>query len=35
LGVLICGLATMQGAPFWFDLLGKLVNIRNAGPVPK
>jgi len=35
LGILICGLATMQGAPFWFDLLGKLVNIRNAGPVPK
>jgi hypothetical protein len=35
LGILICGLATMQGAPFWFDLLGKLVNIRNTGPVPK
>jgi len=35
LGILICGAATMQGAPFWFDLLGKLVNIRNTGPVPK
>jgi hypothetical protein len=35
IGILICGLATMQGAPFWFDLLGKLVNIRNTGPIPK
>ena len=34
LGFLIIGVATMQGAPFWFDLLKKVVNIRSAGAKP-
>ncbi len=32
LGLVISGGAAMQGAPFWFDILKKLVNIR---PQPK
>lgn len=31
LGFFITALAASLGAPFWFDLLNKLVNIRNAG----
>jgi hypothetical protein len=31
LGWLITALAISLGAPFWFDLLAKLVNIRGAG----
>ncbi len=27
-------LAIMLGAPFWFDLLNKISNIRNTGPKP-
>ena len=34
-GWLITALAGMLGAPFWFDLLNKLINIRNAGPKPE
>ena len=34
LGWLITALAAMAGAPFWFDTLSKLVNLRNAGPKP-
>jgi hypothetical protein len=30
-GLLITGLAVSFGAPFWFDLLGKLANLRNSG----
>ena len=30
LGLVISAFAARQGAPFWFDLLGKLVNLRNA-----
>lgn len=30
-GFLITAAATAQGAPFWFDLLKNLVNIRSAG----
>ena len=30
-GLLITALAISLGAPFWFDLLKKLVNIRNTG----
>lgn len=34
-GWLISGVAIAMGAPFWFDLLGKVVNVRNAGEKPK
>lgn len=32
LGLLITTVAVAQGAPFWFDLLGRVVNLRLAGP---
>ena len=35
LGWLVTALAISMGAPFWFDLLKKIVNIRNSGGVPK
>jgi hypothetical protein len=35
LGLLLTVIAVAQGAPFWFDLLGKLVNVRAAGAPPK
>lgn len=31
LGLLISGLAAMQGAPFWFDMLRKLLNYKDGG----
>ena len=31
LGLLITGTATALGAPFWFDVLNKIVNLRGAG----
>lgn len=34
LGWLLSTLALSAGAPFWFDMLKKLVNIRNTGPKP-
>jgi hypothetical protein len=34
LGMLITGAAAAQGAPFWFDLLKKLVNVRSTGINP-
>jgi hypothetical protein len=34
LGLLLTTLAISQGAPFWFDLLQKLVNLRLAGNPP-
>ena len=34
LGWLITGLAVSLGAPFWFDILSKLVNIRGTGDKP-
>lgn len=34
LGVLLTAFALSLGAPFWFDLLGKLVNLRATGPAP-
>lgn len=35
LGWIITGIAISMGASFWFDLLGKLVNVRNTGkPIP-
>ena len=35
LGLLIFGLAISLGAPFWFDLLNRFINIRHAGARPK
>ncbi|MEM8569347.1 MAG: hypothetical protein AAGG56_00440 [Pseudomonadota bacterium] len=34
LGLLITATAITLGAPFWFDLLSKFVNIRSAGAKP-
>ena len=34
LGWSLSGLAIAMGAPFWFDVLGKVVNVRNTGPKP-
>lgn len=33
-GIFITALAAMQGAPFWFDMLKRFVNIRSTGPNP-
>ncbi|MBD2138168.1 hypothetical protein H6F32_11340 [Anabaena sp. FACHB-1237] len=30
-GWAVSGLAIAMGAPFWFELLGKVMNVRNAG----
>ncbi len=35
LGWVFSGVAIAMGAPFWFDLLGKVVNVRNTGNKPK
>ncbi|MFK7937555.1 MAG: hypothetical protein AB8G22_28825 [Saprospiraceae bacterium] len=35
LGWLVTAFAVSLGAPFWFDLLKKLVNIRSSGAVPQ
>ena len=32
LGLLVTAFALSLGAPFWFDLLGKVANLRGAGP---
>jgi hypothetical protein len=34
LGILITALAARQGAPFWFDLLKRVVNLRGTGANP-
>jgi hypothetical protein len=34
LGLLITAAAISQGAPFWFDLLSKVGNLRSSGAVP-
>lgn len=34
LGWLLTALATSLGAPFWFDAMKRLVNLRSAGPKP-
>jgi len=31
LGIFITGAAAAQGAPFWFDILKKVVNVRASG----
>jgi hypothetical protein len=33
-GIIITALAAAQGAPFWFDILKKLVNVRSSGANP-
>jgi hypothetical protein len=35
LGWLITAFAVSLGAPFWFDLLNKFVNIRASGKAPE
>jgi hypothetical protein len=30
-GWLMTGVAVAMGAPFWFDILGKFINVRNTG----
>jgi len=35
MGWFITGIAIAMGAPFWFDLLGRIVNVRNTGRSPK
>jgi CRISPR/Cas system CSM-associated protein Csm2 small subunit len=34
LGILITAVAASQGAPFWFDLLKKIINVRLSGLNP-
>lgn len=34
-GLGLTSAAVSLGAPFWFDSLGKLANLRNAGPKPE
>ncbi len=34
LGWILSGFAISMGAPFWFELLGKFINVRNTGPKP-
>lgn len=33
-GWALTGLAASLGAPFWFDVLGRFVNVRNSGKAP-
>jgi hypothetical protein len=35
LGWLLTALALSLGAPFWFDMLNKFINLRGAGDKPK
>ncbi len=35
LGWIVTALAISLGAPFWFDLLGKLVQLRGTGTKPE
>jgi hypothetical protein len=35
LGLVLTSAAVSLGAPFWFDTLSKLANLRNAGPKPR
>ena len=34
-GILLTTIALLLGAPFWFDLLNKVINLRVAGKKPK
>ncbi|MEH2349060.1 MAG: hypothetical protein V7K55_13805 [Nostoc sp.] len=33
-GWVVSGFAIAMGAPFWFDILNKVINVRNSGPKP-
>jgi len=33
-GLLLTALAVSLGAPFWFDLVNRMINVRSTGPVP-
>jgi hypothetical protein len=35
IGLFLTSAAVSLGAPFWFDSLGKLANLRNSGPPPQ
>lgn len=35
IGILLTAIAASLGAPFWFDILNKLINIRSVGKSPK
>ncbi len=35
IGILLTAFAILLGAPFWFDLLGKVAQLRGAGQPPK
>ncbi|TSJ39922.1 hypothetical protein [Fluviicola chungangensis] len=35
LGIIISGVSLSFGAPFWFELLAKFVNIRRSGKIPE
>jgi hypothetical protein len=35
IGWLLTGFAASLGAPFWFDLLNKFMNLRSAGKAPE
>ena len=35
LGIIISGVSLSFGAPFWFELLTKFVNIRRSGKIPE
>ena len=34
-GLLFTGIAVSLGAPFWFDMLNKVMNIRASGKAPE
>jgi hypothetical protein len=34
MGLLLTTLAIFMGAPFWFDALNKISNLRSTGPRP-
>jgi len=34
IGIVLSGIAAAQGAPFWFEMLKKLINVRGSGNVP-
>ncbi|NEQ03219.1 hypothetical protein [Moorena sp. SIO3E8] len=34
-GIILSAIAICMGAPFWFEVLNKLVNVRNTGDKPK